>query len=287
MPAPRKVTDEMRSEIMRLQSLGVPPSKIANRHLGGLVCRWTVWKVIKEEKRKQYVSQHTVRNDPPTPDTLDLGIQIETHQPAMLSSFNGGLGTPTPRAQLYKVIQQVSKGKLTPYERRAAELQLRKYTSGKDANAILGNLRQHLKDQMELLYGYNGNSDKNQQFGQLNDLARFLIHARKDFGKRKFRPKQLVDALLVKVFGEEAERRIQRPEKHLICPRCRKPRSYAVDKDPRFFLCLSCGRQVLQDKARFKVTVYRVDERYLRTVERLLPKANIPLANEPLEVVSS
>lgn len=284
MPAPRKVTDELREQIMRLHSLGVPSGTIARVHLGGLVTRWSVWKTIKDEKSKRTVSKRYVRDDPPASQDLDLGIQIETHQPSMLSSFNGGLGTPTSQVLLSRVIQQVSKGKLSPYERKAAELQLRKYVSDKDQDALLGSLRQHLKDRMELLFGFNGNSDKDKQFGELNELARFLIHARRDLGRTKFRPKQLVDALLIKVFGEEAQRRIQQPEKHLICPRCRKPRSYAVDKDPQFILCLSCGNQVPQDKARFKVSVCRVDERYARTVDRLLSKANVPLANRPLEI---
>ena len=282
MPAPSKVTPEIRAQVLYFAEMGVTAPKITEKHLKGQISRTTAWRIISEAKHS--VSKHNVPDCDATDSSasgpeISHGFQIGHYQPAMNSSFNNGLGAGTPRAQIQNVIQHIANSPLTPYEKKAEELKLRQFLSGKDDDKILGQLRQLLKETMEFLFGFNGDSDVDTQFGDLNELARFLMRARKYLGKTKFKPKQLVYATLIKTFGPEVEEKLTVPEKHMNCPRCRKPRSFAVDKNPAFYLCLSCGKQVPIDCAKFKVTVHRIDPRYLRTVENLL--ATLPVKGMP------
>jgi hypothetical protein len=272
MPRKPIVTDEDIQTILYYHDLGVPPTTISKRYLHGKVGRWTVWKVVKtirESQRKQSVSKPNV-GARATSKRIDLGFQIEHYQPSLLSSFNHGLGTATPRQLLSRVIANVAGEKLSPYERKTAELKLRTLTSDKDGDHILGKLRQHLKERMELMFGFNSNSDKDSQFADLNDLGGFVVRARRKLVGTTFSPKKFIDALLVTVYGEDARKVIERSVKRLICPRCRKPRSFVLDKDPQYYLCCQCGKQVPWDKAKFNVTQCKVNPKYLRTVERLL-----------------
>jgi len=283
LPAPSKVTPEIRAQVLYFAEMGVSARKIADKHLKGQISRITTWRIISEAKH--YVSKHNVSdsdrsNSSSNGPVISTGFQIGHYQPAMLSSFNGGLGAGTPQTEVQKVIQQIANSALTPYEKKAEELKLRQFLSGKDGDKTLGQLRQILKEVMEFLFGFNGDSDADKQFGDLNELARFLMRARKYLGKTRFKPKQLVYATLSKTFGPEVEQKLTAPEKHLSCPRCRKPRSFAIDKNPAFYLCLSCGKQVPVDRAKFTVTVHRIDPRYLRTVEKLL-------ATSPLKSIHS
>jgi ubiquitin len=272
----RKVTHEIRQTILYLDSLGVPHPKIASQHLKGQISRVTVWRIVQEAK--QNVTKQDVSKEPH--EVVDKDFQIEHYQPTLASSFNGGLGTPTPRRMLQKVIQQIA-GNLSAYERKVAEIQLRHFVSDKDVNKALGQLREHLSDRMEEIFGFDPSSDKDQQFADLNDLAKFLIRASKDLGQVKLKPRQLVDALLVKIYGQKAAQVIEATEKHLKCPRCRKPRSFVVDKNPNFYLCMSCGKQVPLSNAKFKVTQHKVDGRYLRTVENLFPLSTASVRSIP------
>ena len=272
MPAKRKLTPEDIKAILYFHSLGVKSGEIARRYLHDKVTRWTVWKTItehgrRERKLQQNVSQHDVRRQ----TSLDRGYQIDHYQPSMLSSFNHGLGTPSPRELIRRAIRAIASRQLSPYDLKAEENKLRQFVNDRDQNPMLGKMRQHLKERMVEIAGFDGGSDHDEQFGELNELARFLLRAEKELrGVKHFRPKQLVDALLMKVLGERARKVIQRIEKQLICPRCREPRSYVLDRQPMFYLCVKCGKQVPIERARFRITTHDVDQRYIATVDRLL-----------------
>ena len=268
MPAPRRRTPDLEQKIMSLHNLGVKAPAIAELHLGNTLSRVTVWRVIRDYKErkqndsKRVVNEQTVR--------VPLADQIEHYQPALASSFNHGYGCPTSREVLHNTIKTVTKS-LTPYDTKAHEMRLRGIVSGKDTDKVLGKIREILSQRMEEIFGFDSQSDKDRQFADMNDAAVCLIQLRKKLdGKTRLKPRALVDAFLISVYGERAAKVIQAIEKHLKCPTCRKPRAFAVDKNPNYYLCLSCGRQVPIDRAKFKVTLHRVDQRYLRTVQGLL-----------------
>jgi len=185
-------------------------------------------------------------------DLVPLGSQIEHYQPALASSFNHGLGTSYSKVILGYVIDRVG-GHLTPYERKAAQGQLQKFASNKDTDPLLGRLRESLKKRVEELFGFSGDSDKDLQFESLDQLAKFLIVVRKEFKSRKLRANQVVDALLLLVFGERVREVLEKPEKHL--------------------LCLSCGYRIREKDAILRVTIHRIDEAYVATMRDLLSRA--------------
>jgi hypothetical protein len=213
-------------------------------------------------------------------DQVSKDVAISQYQPALASSFNGGLGTPSAWQVLQLAIRQVSENNLSAYDRKAAQMELRQFVNDKDRDPFLRTLREQLKNRMEEIAGFDRNSDKDRQFGDLNELAVFLIKARSQLNKVKLNPRKLVDAFLVYVFKEKAKTVIERPEKHLQCPRCHKTRSFCLDKDPRFYLCLgrSCGKRIPIQDARFKVTQHKIDGRYLRTIENLFRLSTAPVS---------
>jgi hypothetical protein len=267
----RKVTPEMRQQILYFHSIGVPPPAIAHLHFKDQISRQTVWRVIEEAKR--HVVEHQV-TEPHDQIEISKAAQIDHYQPTLESSFNKGLGAGIPWSYVRKVVQEVSGKQLDPYERKAEEIQLRRIISQKDANPLVGKVRQLLKDYMEQLFGFDASSDKDTQFALLDQLARFLVRATVKFdGKVKLNPRRLIEATLIVAYKNtphqaKVEEFILKREPTLYCPRCKKRRSYVKDKDPNCFMCI-CGRQISAGEARLS-RPYRIDARYVATIEGLL-----------------
>jgi ribosomal protein S27E len=217
---------------------------------------------------------------------VDMETQVTGYQPTLASSFGFGLGTPTPEKTLQYAVKQASKKTLSSYEIHGETMKLRKYASGKDRDSRLNSVLQHLTKRMQQIHGFDPTSDKDSQFADLNELGKFLRQARIQLRGYRFNAKKLVDALLVSLYGEKARLIVELPEKRLVCPRCRQERAYAVDKDPDYFLCVKCGKQVAREKAKFKVTCSTVDPIYLRTIERLVTIPNpSEKSNTALQVI--
>ncbi len=227
---------------------------------------------------------------------VDLETQIEQYQPTLAFSFNGGVGTPSPESLLRYVVRAAngrtaplstekaknivshkqSKKKTAAYKEYVDVLRLRPFVSGKDQDAKLNAILEHLTKRMRLMFGFDPTSDKDRQFADLNDLARILRQARVNLKGHRFNAKKIVDALLVVVYGDRAREVIERPEKRLRCPRCRRERPYAHDTNPSFIICVKCGKQILCEDARFNVSYSPVDPVYVATIRRLLPTLPSP-----------
>lgn len=216
---------------------------------------------------------------------VDHETQIEQFQPTLFSSFNKGLGSNQPEPFICWIIKHAgkSKRKLSSYQVRGRLYKLRPYISARDSNAKLNEILQHLTRRIREIQGFDPTSDKDAQFVTLNDLGRFLYKAKESLDGRKFSSTKLVDVLLVRVLGEDARRIIEAPVKHLRCPRCRDLTTYAPDKDSKLILCVECGRAVRAEQARFKVTYTPIEQKYQRTIERLLE--GLPAPPEPQHTV--
>lgn len=285
---PPKVTPEHRIQIMYFQEMGVPASIIADRHIKDL-SPVTVWRVIRQEqeKRNGQFQKSTIsklaepaRSTSDVP-TVDHGFEIGHYQPAMQSSFNGGKGTPIEAAVLNYVIKTTATGNLSPQEKAKRFYELRN-TLGplqKDKDPRLHKIREQLTMRMQEISGFHGDSDKDQQFGDLDQLARLLIRIYKNLRGAKYNPTKLVDAFLTVCLGEKARAVIEREEKHLQCPRCRKPRSYIVSNQTGDCQCVKCGRIIPHDKAKLQIKINKIEAKYLRTVERFLGSSVVEVAS--------
>jgi ribosomal protein L37AE/L43A len=237
---------------------------------------------------------------------IALQTQIEQNQPALESSFGHGLGTPTPESLLRFVVKQATLGKPEPpalkrtkkgskhklqkskeYQEYGRVLELRAHVNGKDVDRRLNVILEFLTRRTRQIFGFDPTSDHDAQFGDLNDLGRFLRKVRAELNGYRFSGKKTVDALLFVIYGEKAREIIERPEKHLQCPRCRRERPYVNDSTPNYILCMKCGKQIHIDQARFKVTYTPLDPVYLATIKRLMPPLpiSIPQSDRPPQVI--
>jgi hypothetical protein len=266
--------------------MGVPPPAISHLHLKDEISRQTVWRVIQDSKR--HVAQRHV-SEPAGQLEVSQAAQIDHYQPTLESSFNRGLGAGVPWQYIRKTIQTITGRELDPYERKAEEIQLRKFISQKDENPVLGRVRQILKDHVEQIFGFDGSSDKDSQFGDLNDLARFLVRFTNRFeDKIRLNPRKLVQATLIVAYRNtphraKVEEFILKTEPTLYCPRCKARRSYVQDKDPKYFLCI-CGKRIPTSRAK-PGRPRKMDGRYVATIERML--ATMPVQNSGIIQVNN
>jgi DNA-directed RNA polymerase subunit RPC12/RpoP len=216
---------------------------------------------------------------------VDHETQIEQFQPTLFSSFNRGLGTSQPEPFICWIIKHAGskKHKLTSYQVRGRLYKLRPYISAKDNNAKLNEILQHLTRRVREIEGFDPTSDRDSQFVTLDELGRFLSRAKECLEGRQFSAEKLVDALLVRVLGEDGRQIIEAPRKHLRCPRCREETAYAPDKDGKLVLCVECGKAVPAEKAKFKIRYRPIEQKYRKTIERLL--ATVPVPPEPQKTV--
>jgi hypothetical protein len=188
-----------------------------------------------------------------------------------------GRGTPpTSKKAKKNSSRKQSRKKTASYKEYGDVLALKPFVSGKDPDAKINALLEHLSKRMRAIHGFDPTSDKDSEFADINDLGKFLRQVRAALKGYRFSPKKIVDALLTQIYGDKARTIIERPEKRLLCPRCRRERSYAHDSNPAFLLCLKCGKQISVEEARFKVTVTQVDSIYLNTIRRLMPALPSP-----------
>ena len=184
-----------------------PTSLIAGRYLNGALSRITVWRVIKaEQEAKRKVSKRRVSDQDSESAShvrIDLGAQIDHYQPTLASSFNGGVGTRLNSWDVINLALRQVRG--TASLDKNEGYQLRNLLAGKNTNVEIGRIRQCLKERMEQLFGFNGQSDKDKQFGDLNDLAVFLLRARKQLPNFKLKATQLHTRNLGLIFGVHQE----------------------------------------------------------------------------------
>jgi hypothetical protein len=200
----------------------------------------------------------------------------------LFSSFNKGLGSAQPEPLICWIIKHAGNNhKISSYEVRGELFQLQKHISSKDDDAKLNKILQHLTRRIQEIKGFDPSSDKNSQFVTLDELGRFLSRARQYLHSHRFSPTKLVDALLIRVFGEDARLIIEAPVKHLKCPRCREETAYAPDKSNKFILCVECGKAIPVEQAKFKVTYRPIEQKYHKTIERLLATIPTPLETSP------
>ena len=237
---------------------------------------------------------------------IELAQQMESYQPALESSFGHGLGTPPSPAILRHVVQQVvrsktldqleqkeklthtQKQKLTKernklsYKRYGDQIQLRQLTT-RLGDGRMNSMLKHLTERMREIEGFDPESDNDNQFGELDKLGRFIRRARAEFkgSNVRFNGKLFVDALLFVVYGKSAQAVLEAPSKRLLCPRCKRKRKsksqllgepFALDRDPQFYLCCSCGLQVLKSQAEFHVSYTPIDPVYIKTIQNLMPE---------------
>jgi ribosomal protein S27E len=212
---------------------------------------------------------------------VDNGTQREQFQPTLFSSFNKGLGSAQPEPLICWIIKHAGNNrKISSYEVRGELFQLRKHISSEDDDAKLNKILQHLTRRIQEIKGFDPSSDKNSQFITLDELGRFLSRARQCLRSHRFSPTKLVDALLIHAFGEDARQIIEAPLKHLKCPRCREETAYAPDKSNEFILCVECGKAIRVEEAKFKVTYRPIEQKYHKTIERLLATIPTPLETQ-------
>jgi ribosomal protein S27E len=212
---------------------------------------------------------------------VDHGTQREQFQPTLFSSFNKGLGSAQPEPFLCWIIKHAGNNReISSYEVRGELFQLKKHISNKDDDAKLNKILQHLTRRIQEIKGFDPSSDRDSQFVTLDELGRFLSRARQCLRGHRFSPTKLVDALLIHAFGEDARQIIEAPIKHLKCPRCRKGTAYAPDKNNKFILCVECGKAILVEEAKFKVTYRPIEQKYHKTIERLLATVPTPLETQ-------
>jgi ribosomal protein L37AE/L43A len=243
---------------------------------------------------------------------VDYETQITQYQPALSSSFNFGLGSQVAPESL---LRQIIRGVRFPPSRRSKTTLPRKTTNNKsrqkardenyeeygdvlrlrvllssvnrDRDKAVNLMLGHLTKRMREIFGFDPSSDKDMQFADLDQLGRFLRQVRVSLKGYRFNTRKAVDALLFVIYGERARQVVERPEKRLQCPRCRRERGYVKDTNPEFLLCAKCGKQIPASEARFKVSFTAIDPVYVRTIERLLPKPPPVVPSLPQEMEHS
>jgi len=88
----------------------------------------------------------------------------------------------------------------------------------------------------------------------------------------------LVEAAIVCHLGEPYRAKLEKIEKKLVCPRCRKPRGYVLEKSGENYLCVRCGKPVPTAKARFKVKAHSIDEKYVSLIREALQEVSNKVA---------
>jgi len=180
--------------------------------------------------------------------------EIEHYSPCLASSFNGGLGSVVPRSFLNKIIE----GKdWRIFLKRRYELQV--LINEKQFDPLANRFREFLKRRIQSLM-FDGSSDNDFQFGELNDMAQIgLCILRRNVGERVRIP-QLVDAVIF-YRRPDLQNRLERPVYNLCCGRCRKRRSFIRLNGS--VICLGCRREISERRARFHISIKKLNLQYV------------------------
>jgi len=249
-------------------------SRTIEAHLNGRMDHATICRLRKS--MRQNVAQQIVAQ----PQDLQRNVENElaSYSPAPLSSFNHGLGSKTPESVIKRIVRENCSLR-SPFESKVKEWELSPWISGKDQDPELGKHLQTLKDILMRL-GFSPESDNDSQFKVLNELGWIVrkVHKKAKEQELKLDSRKLVEATIIYHLGEVYRQRLETIEKKLVCSRCRKPRSYVLEKDGMNYLCVRCGKQIPIGKARFKVRVRLIDERYLSLIHEALREVSNKVA---------
>ena len=259
MPRHSTITPEVESKILWFSDLGLTTRKIARYVHRSHV---TVWRVLQARRKQLSVTKQTVTELAPT---RDLSVEVSRYQPAMRSSFGGGLGAGTPQNIVNKAVKDNSRTKDFK-QFRAAKWQLCNLISEKKLNPLESRFREALKKRVSAL-GFDSSSDNDIQFGQLNDMAAVGLAALRIAGeqKRKLKIQKLVDASIL-YRRPDWKAKLEESKRRLRCGRCRRQRSFLKNKDGKSVTCLACGLETPVEKARFHISIRRLDPVYVDLV---------------------
>jgi len=277
-----KLTPADIETIRYLASLGVSRRKIATLHFRGRISRTTVGYVLdfgkvptKSDLMMLRAQTSLATADPPR----DIHNEIQSYSPCLASSFNRGLGTGTPRSMINKTVTENSEGNCIRFARdRFALLTL---LNEKALDPLANRFREALKKRVTSL-GFDGTSDNDLQFGELNDMAACGLAVLRALGDqaKKLKMSSLVDACIV--YRRPSWRsRLEGSDRQLRCPRCRRLRSFVRSRDGGSVTCISCGLDVPLNKARFRIAVRKVDPEYVDLVHVAVTSKSFGLGVEP------
>lgn len=250
----------------------------------------TVWRVLdrikKQNVSKQNVTENVAQEDATErcaqdkKQTRNIGLEIEHYAPAMSSSFNKGLGSVTPQGIIQKAVNDNNQAN-DFIEFRQAKFKLLNFLSEKKLDPIGNRFREALKKRVSIL-GFDGSSDNDVQFGQLNDMAHAGLAVIKTTGEAasKLNLSKLVDAAIL-YRRPDWRSRLQDSNRQLRCPRCRCLCSFITSKNREAVICLSCGLETPKEKARFRIALRRIDPEYVDLVHSLLTSKSRGLGVEP------
>jgi len=277
---PLKVEDQDVETIIYWHSLHWPSRKIA-KGLQGKYSHQTIWRTIRRfgsqrflehvlERKRQADELHVPKTLPKV-NARDLSEEIDHYQPAMRSSFSGGLGAGTPPSVVKQIVKKNNPGKAS-YELRREEWNLRPHISAKDLDPAKHRLREQVVKRMKKL-GYDGSSDIDASFGKLDEITGLgltVLHNAKQNNIKLQTPK-LVDALIAYVLGEKAKQ-LESVEMTLLCPskRCQgKPSSSISHRSGKGVVCVRCHSFIPWSKVRFKPRLTKIDPEYYALVKRI------------------
>jgi len=263
--------------IRYLHGLGVSRRKIAELHFKGRISRTTVGHVIdfgKVPSKSDLIAlKQASLTQGQSPDcqvnARDLDQEIDHYSPCLASSFNSGRGSMTPQSVINKTVKQNSDCR-DFIQFRQAKFTLLSLLNEKKLDPTGNRFRELLKKRV-LTLGFDASSDNDIQFGQLNDMAAVGLAVIRAVGEKAnaLNLARLVDAAIV-YRRPDWRRRLEESTRRLRCARCRKSRSFIKGKDGKTVTCLSCGLETPLEKAKFRISVRRLDPEYVDLVHSVV-----------------
>jgi len=262
--------------IRYLASMRVSRRKIAEYHFKGRISRTTVGYILDfgkvPSKSDLMALKHASLTNRQLPqrqeNPRDLSREIDCYQPALASSFNSGLGSVTPPSIVNRAVQENKPADFIEFRKnRFALLSL---LNEKKLDPIGNRFRESLKKRVMTL-GFDASSDNDIQFGQLNDMAAVGLAVIRMIGAKAktINLSKLVDATII-YRRPDWKRRLEESTRRLRCGRCKKSRSFIKGKEGKTVTCLSCGLEVPLEKARFRISVRRIDPEYIDLVHSVV-----------------
>ena len=246
----------------------------------------TVWRVLDKIK-KQSVSKQNVSDQPEESEGRDLEGEIDHYNPCLASSFNRGLGSLTPQSVVNRTIKQNNDCK-DFIQFRQARFALLNLLNEKALDPVGNRFREQLKKRVSSL-GFDGSSDNDLQFGEMNDMAAAGLSVIKMLGEKATQLKlsQLADACIL-YRRPDWRRRLEESNRQLRCTRCRQRRSFIRGKDGKTATCVSCGLDIPLEKARFHISIRKLDPEYVDLVHSAVTSKSLGLgfAVEPRPLTS-
>jgi hypothetical protein len=265
-----KLTDSIIHGILSLFDTGVPGRQIQKRYYPFL-SHTTILNVIvargRPPSRIELLRLMRARKEQDTLErqTRNLGMEIESYQPTLRSSFNGGLGGESlaPKSVLIPILNANKKDK-TPgsfYEDRSTLLSM---LNPKQLSPTENGFRQMFKQTWEKL-GHDAASDNDFDFGLFDSVAGVGLAVIRANPSMKINNRKLAFAAIYFARPNWRER-LEQTAWSLRCGRCRKLRSFIRGKEPDTVICTGCGLPV--KKPRLKIRRNIIDQDYLTLIQR-------------------